>query len=78
MRITYDGTLRQLLERYYGHVNRLDNLDIANFLERRQAVLPRYRASFKEAQDVTGIDWRMTQAACEQVALNEVARCRAS
>jgi membrane-bound lytic murein transglycosylase F len=62
MRITYDGTLRQMLERYYGHINRLDNLDIANFLERRQAVLPRYRASFKEAQEVTGIDWRMLAA----------------
>jgi membrane-bound lytic murein transglycosylase F len=62
MRITYDGRLRQLLERYYGHVNRLDNIDVANFLERRQAVLPHYRASFKEAQDVTGIDWRLLAA----------------
>jgi membrane-bound lytic murein transglycosylase F len=62
MRITYDGRLRQLLERYYGHVNRLDNVDFANFLERRQSVLPRYRASFKEAQELTGIDWRMLAA----------------
>ncbi len=62
MRITYDGTLRQLLERYYGHVNRLDNVDVANFLERRQSVLPRYRAAFKEAQEITGIDWRMLAA----------------
>jgi membrane-bound lytic murein transglycosylase F len=62
MRITYDGRLRQLLDRYYGHVNRLDNLDVSNFLERRQSVLPRYRASFKEAQEVTGIDWRMLAA----------------
>jgi membrane-bound lytic murein transglycosylase F len=62
MRITYDGRLRQVLDRYYGHVNRLDNLDVSNFLERRQSVLPRYRASFKEAQEVTGIDWRMLAA----------------
>jgi membrane-bound lytic murein transglycosylase F len=62
MRITYDGQLRQLLDRYYGHVNRLDNLDVSNFLERRQSVLPRYRASFKEAQEITGIDWRMLAA----------------
>ena len=62
MRITYDGRLRQLLERYYGHVNRLDNLDVANFLERRQSILPRYRAAFTEAQEVTGIDWRLLAA----------------
>jgi membrane-bound lytic murein transglycosylase F len=51
-----------MLERYYGHINRLDNLDIANFLERRQAVLPRFRSSFEEAQEVTGIDWRLIAA----------------
>src|SRR5262249_28346239 len=62
MRITYDGRLRQLLDRYYGHVNRLDNLDVANFLERRESILPRYRASFKKAQEITGIDWRMLAA----------------
>jgi membrane-bound lytic murein transglycosylase F len=62
MRIAYDGTLRKLLERYYGHINRLDNVDIANFLELRQSLLPRYRAAFEEAQDITGIDWRMLAA----------------
>jgi membrane-bound lytic murein transglycosylase F len=62
MRITYDGSLRQLLERYYGHIDRLDNLDVANFLELRQTVLPRYRDAFKEAQEATGIDWRMLAA----------------
>jgi membrane-bound lytic murein transglycosylase F len=62
LRITYDGTLRQLLERYYGHGQRLDQLDIANFLERRVSVLPRYRAMFREAQELTGIDWRLLAA----------------
>jgi membrane-bound lytic murein transglycosylase F len=62
LRITYDGTLRQLLERYYGHGQRLDQLDIANFLERRVSVLPRYRAMFQEAQELTGIEWRLLAA----------------
>jgi membrane-bound lytic murein transglycosylase F len=62
MRISYDGTLKRLLERYYGHVNRLDRLDIANFLENRQALLPHFRSMFKEAQEITGIDWRLIAA----------------
>jgi membrane-bound lytic murein transglycosylase F len=62
LRITYDGTLRQMLDRYYGHVQRLGPLDFANFLERRLAVLPRYRPMFKEAQELTGIDWRLLAA----------------
>jgi membrane-bound lytic murein transglycosylase F len=62
LRITYDGTLKRLLERYYGHVNRLDRLDIAHFLERRQRVLPDYGDMFKEAQEVTGVDWRLLAA----------------
>lgn len=62
LRITYDGTLRQLLERYYGHVKRLDQLDIANFLEMRTTTLPHYLRMFHEAQELTGIDWRLLAA----------------
>jgi membrane-bound lytic murein transglycosylase F len=62
LRITYDGTLRRLIDRYYGHAQRLDRLDIANFLERRISVLPLYRAMFQEAQELTGIDWRLLAA----------------
>jgi membrane-bound lytic murein transglycosylase F len=62
LRITYDGTLRQILDRYYGHVQRLGQLDFANFLERRLSVLPRYRSMFKEAQELTGMDWRLLAA----------------
>jgi len=62
LRITYDGTLRQMIERYYGHVQRLGQPDVAHFLERRISVLPRYRAMFHEAQEVTGIDWRLLAA----------------
>jgi len=62
LRISYDGTLKRLLERYYGHVNRLDRLDIANFFELRQSLLPHFRGAFKEAQDITTIDWRLLAA----------------
>ena len=62
LRVTNDGTLKRLLERYYGHANRLDRLDVANFLELRQTVLPGYRAMFKQAQEITSIDWRLVAA----------------
>ncbi len=62
LRIINDGTLRQLMERYYGHVQRLNQMDIANFFERMRGVLPRYRTMFKRAQESTGIDWRLLAA----------------
>jgi membrane-bound lytic murein transglycosylase F len=62
LRILHNGTLRQLIERYYGHVRRLDHMDIANFLEELRTTLPRYRAMFKQAQEITGIDWRLLAA----------------
>jgi membrane-bound lytic murein transglycosylase F len=62
LRVINDGTLRRLMERYYGHVHRLDQLDIANFLGRMRTVLPRYRTMFKRAQEATGIDWRLLAA----------------
>jgi len=61
-RINSDGTLRILLDRYYGHIQRLTQADVSVFLERRQLVLPQYRNIFQEAQDVTGLDWRLLAA----------------
>jgi membrane-bound lytic murein transglycosylase F len=62
LRIINDGTLRQLMERYYGHIQRLNQMDIANFLERMRTVLPRYRIAFKRAQESSNIDWRLLAA----------------
>jgi membrane-bound lytic murein transglycosylase F len=60
--IERDGTLRILIDRYFGHVKRLNQLDIVAFLSRRETVLPRYAPTFKQAQDLTGIDWRLLAA----------------
>jgi membrane-bound lytic murein transglycosylase F len=62
LRIIYDGTMRRLIERYYGHVGRLDYLDVARYLEAIRTLLPDHRASFQEAQELTGIDWRLIAA----------------
>ena len=61
-RINANGTLRILLDRYYGHIQRLTQADVSAFLERRLSVLPQYRGTFREAQELTGIDWRLLAA----------------
>lgn len=61
-RIQRNGTLKRLHDRYYGHVERLETADVSTFLEKMNTVLPRYRALFQEAQELTGIDWRLLAA----------------
>jgi len=60
--IKKNGTLRNLLDRYYGHNKRLNTLDVTTFLKRNNTLLPKYVHLFKQAQDVTGIDWRLLAA----------------
>lgn len=61
-RIKADGTLGVLMDRYFGHMERLTQADVALFLERRSSVLHHYRGTFQEAQELTGIDWRLLAA----------------
>ncbi|GAB3246588.1 membrane-bound lytic murein transglycosylase MltF [Chitinimonas naiadis] len=61
-RIQKDGTLARLVDRYYGHANRLQPIDATTFLSRRLSVLPKYRSLFIEAEGRYGIDWRMLAA----------------
>lgn len=65
-RIRQDGTLERLIDRYFGHVRRLNQNDAARFLEKMQAVLPHYRQHFIEAQNIHGIDWRLIAALAYQ------------
>lgn len=62
IRITKDGTLQRLIDRYYGHINRLEPLDVVTFLDRIRTKLPRYKDLFFEAQELTDIDWRLLAA----------------
>lgn len=57
-----NGTLRNLLDRYYGSSKRLNNMDITNFLKLSNTLLPKYVSLFKQAQELTGIDWRLLAA----------------
>ena len=58
-KIKKDGRLRNLIDRYYGHSERLNPMDVTTFLVRTRSVLPQYVGLFKQAQEITGLDWRL-------------------
>lgn len=61
-RIENDGTLKRLIDRYYGHIKRLDQTDIIALLDKMRSVLPHFRSFFHQAEELTGIDWRLIAA----------------
>ena len=61
-KIKDDGTLRNLIDRYHGNAKRLNPLDIKTFLSKSNTLLPKYAHLFKQAQEITGIDWRLLAA----------------
>lgn len=65
-RIRQDGTLYRLLDRYYGHNNRLDKTDAAAFISGINTVLPHFRRLFEESAAITGMDWRLLAALAYQ------------
>ncbi|SDA13130.1 membrane-bound lytic murein transglycosylase F [Nitrosospira sp. Nsp18] len=65
-RIEQDGTLVRLLDRYYGHTQRLLQTDVIGILNKRRTILPDLRDYFHEAEELTGIDWRLIAALAYQ------------
>lgn len=61
-RIKQDGTLRRLLDRYFGYNDRLDTVDAEAFITQARTLLPHYRHWFEEAADLTGFDWQLLAA----------------
>lgn len=57
-----DGTLEQLLERYYGHVARFDYVGTRLYLRHIKQRLPKYREAFEQAAAENGLDWRLLAA----------------
>ena len=60
--IKQDGTLRRMLDRFYGHNERLEPIDSVTFITKAQTELPRLRNLFEEAGRVTGIEWQLLAA----------------
>ena len=65
-RIEQDGTLMRLLDRYYGHIQRLEQTDVSGILDKRRTLLPDLRDHFHDAEELTGIDWRLIAALAYQ------------
>ena len=61
-RIEQDGTLKILIDRHYGHIHRLNQMDVGGILMKRRTVLPDLRDHFHQAEELTGIDWRLIAA----------------
>lgn len=67
--IRADGTLDQLLERFYGHADVLDYVGARAFARHMQQRLPRFESLFRQAADQQGMDWRLLAAMAYQESL---------
>jgi len=65
-RIEEDGTLNRLIDKYYGHIQRLKREDINKFLEKTRTLPPDLRNYFYQAEEITKIDWRLIAALAYQ------------
>lgn len=61
-RMQKDGTLKRLVDRYYGHAARITAIDSGTLIERIGSQLPRLREAFAEAEMAAGVDWRLVAA----------------
>ena len=61
-----DGTLARLHDRYFGHIKRINAEGIARFIDDAKTKLPQWRRHFQQAQELTGIDWRLIAALAYQ------------
>ena len=61
-----DGTIARLIDRYYGHTQRVDTQAAEAFQDRIRRLLPSYRQMFQQAQQETGIEWRLLAAMAYQ------------
>jgi membrane-bound lytic murein transglycosylase F len=57
-----DGTLEQLIERYYGHTAKLGFVDTRSFRRHIATRLPALIPFFKKAAEETGIEWQLLAA----------------
>jgi membrane-bound lytic murein transglycosylase F len=61
-RMKQEGRLEELIERYYGYTKRLGFVDTNTFKNHVLRRLPLYLSYFKEAEETTGVDWKLLAA----------------
>ncbi len=65
-RLRRDGTLARLTDRYIPDVRQIPRVDAEVLQERMRTLLPQYRNLFIDAQEKTGIEWRLVAAIAYQ------------
>jgi len=65
-RLKRDGTMARLTERYIPSARQIPRIDAGVLQERMRTLLPQYRNLFFEAQEKTGIEWRLVAAIAYQ------------
>jgi membrane-bound lytic murein transglycosylase F len=61
-RIRKDGTLKRLIDRYYGHALRFTSVDASALMDQIESQLPKLKPHFLEAEMASGVDWRLIAA----------------
>ncbi len=65
-RIVVQGQIEVVLDRYFGFPKKVRATDLQVFTERVGSLLPQFRRWFHEAQEQTGIEWRLLAALAYQ------------
>ena len=61
-KIKANGTLEQLIERYYGHIETFDYVGTRSYQAHVEQRLPQFRELFMEAASKIDMDWRLLAA----------------
>jgi membrane-bound lytic murein transglycosylase F len=65
-RLRRDGTLARLTDRYMPNPRQIQRIDAGMLRDRIRTVLPGYKALFHDAQEKSGIEWRLLAAIAYQ------------
>ena len=65
-RIRKDGTLKRLIDRYYSHATRFTPIDANALLAAIPTQLEKLKPLFIEAEQLSGLDWRLVAAIAYQ------------
>jgi membrane-bound lytic murein transglycosylase F len=57
-----DGSIARLRDSHFGHLKRAESADLAGLIDAMHSQLPGLRAWFQQAQETTGLDWRLIAA----------------
>lgn len=60
--IQRNGELKQIIDRYYGHVKKFDYVGTRAYMRHIEQRLPSYRRMFEAAAETTEQDWRLLAA----------------